>query len=358
MTASQRVSLSGENQPLIEERPSFFPKVSVIVPIYNGEQDLPGLIECLLDQTYPIQQVEYLLVDNASSDRTPELLAAATQAFSKKELTLRVLSERDIQSAYAARNAAIRAATGDFFAFTDADCYPQPEWLTELIQPFQDETVGLVAGKITAFPGSTWLESYAERKHIMSQLDTLNHSFCAYGQTANLGVRRTALEQVGLFRPHLTTGGDADICWRIQREGRSPNGLWKIHYAEEALIRHRHRQTLKDLRSQWYRYGKSNCYLHELHGVKLAWPLAKKERNRSLLRWALKELPAAALKRIVGKGPGIDMVLTPLDIYCARARDQGQKEAKLPTNARQKAEFEVSRSEVVQSEALSSGVGQ
>lgn len=311
---------------------SYFPTVSVIVPIYNGEQDLPGLLDCLMEQSYPADRVEYLLVDNGSSDRTPQLLSAATATFTNQNLTLKILNERDIQSAYAARNTGIRAATGDFLAFTDADCYPQPNWLTHLIQPFEDATIGLVAGEIIAFPGTTLLESYADRKHIMSQQDTLAHKFCPYGQTANLGIRKKALEAVGLFRPYLTTGGDADICWRVQRESD-----WKIHYAPKATIQHRHRQTLKDLHSQWYRYGKSNRYLHDLHGIDLAWPLPTRERNRSLLRWALKDFPKAAVARVLAKGLGVDMLITPLDIYCARARDLGQREAKLPGNAWQKA---------------------
>ena len=315
---------------------SYFPRVSVIVPIYNGEQDLPGLLSGLMAQTYPVARVEYLLVDNGSSDRTPHILAAAADEFTAKGLTFKALSEREIQSAYAARNTGIQVATGELLAFTDADCYPQPTWLANLMQPFQDESIGLVAGEIAALPGHNWLERYAERKPIMSQKDTLAHGFCPYGQTANLGVRLKALEQVGLFRPYLTTGGDADICWRIQREGKSRQGAWRIHYAPDAVIRHRHRQTLADLRSQWYRYGKSNRYLHELHGVDLAWPLPRKELNRSLLRWALKELPLAAAKRIFAQEPTVDMVVTPLDIYCGRARDRGQKEARLPDEARQK----------------------
>lgn len=315
-------------------KPSYCPFVSVIVPIYNGEQDLPGLLQCLMSQTYPKDKVEYLLVDNASSDRTPQILTAAIQDFTAKGLTLTVLNETDIQSAYAARNTGLRAAQGEFFAFTDADCYPQPHWLTHLIQPFTDDAIGLVAGEITAFPGTTLLESYAERKHIMSQQDTLAHKFCPYGQTANLGIRRGALAAIGLFRPYLTTGGDADICWRIQRETD-----WTIHYAEGATIQHRHRQTLKELKSQWQRYGKSNRYLHELHGVDLAWEQSKKERNRSLLRWALKELPKGAVNYVLGKGPAVDMVTIPLEIYCSKARDLGQKEAKLPEAAKQKAYF-------------------
>ncbi|MEM6449831.1 MAG: glycosyltransferase [Cyanobacteria bacterium P01_D01_bin.105] len=310
------------------------PFVSVIVPIYNGEQDLPGLLHCLAQQTYPKKQVEYLLVDNGSCDRTAQILADAINDFKGQGLTLKILNETDIQSAYAARNTGIRAAQGEFFAFTDADCYPQPNWLKHLIQPFRDRDLGLVAGEIIAFPGTTLLESYAEHKHIMSQQDTLAHQFCPYGQTANLGIRRQALAAVGLFRPYLTTGGDADICWRVQRETD-----WHIHYAKDATIRHRHRKTLKDLRAQWYRYGKSNRYLHELHGIALTKAQPKKERTRSLIRWLLKELPKGAVRYLLRQGPAVDMVTIPLEIYCSKARDLGQKEATLPEAANQKAYF-------------------
>ncbi|MEM9264679.1 MAG: glycosyltransferase, partial [Cyanobacteria bacterium P01_F01_bin.13] len=169
----------------IPAQPALFcPTVSVIVPIYNGAADLPGLIDCLLGQRYPKERVEYLLVDNGSRDRTPDILKDAVTQAQAAGLTLKHLSETEIQSAYAARNTGIRTATGEIFAFTDADCYPASTWLENLVQGFQDSAVGLCVGEITALPGSTWLERYAERKNIMSQQDTLNHPFCPYGQTA------------------------------------------------------------------------------------------------------------------------------------------------------------------------------
>ena len=329
---------------------SYFPRVSVIVPIYNGEQDLPGLLTCLMAQTYPADRVEFLLVDNGSSDRTSQLLSEAAEKFAEKGLTYKPLSETEIQSAYAARNTGIRATTSEFLAFTDADCYPQPGWLSALMQPFKDEQVGLVAGEIIAFPGTTLLEEYAEYKGTMSQQDTLAHKFCPYGQTANLGIRLSALMQVGLFRPYLTTGGDADICWRIQKEGTYQDQPWEMVYAKGATIQHRHRQSLEELRKQWYRYGKSNRYLHQLHGVKLAWSLSKKERNRTLLRWMLKEVPVGFIKRLMGKATTAEMVASALDVYCAGARDLGQKEAQLPENARQKAPYSVTQTPVSMSQ--------
>ncbi|MEL6261148.1 MAG: glycosyltransferase [Cyanobacteria bacterium J06626_6] len=328
----------------VNPAPSYFPSVSVIVPIYNGEQDLPGLLSALLVQTYPADKVEYLLVDNGSSDRTPQILVAAASEFESAGLTFKPLSQKDIQSSYAARNTGICAAAGEFLAFTDADCHPVKDWLTELMQPFQDPQVGLVAGEIEALTGNTLLERYADYKDTLSQVHTLNHPFCPYGQTANLGIRVRAIAQVGLFRPYLTTGGDADICWRIQQEGEGPSGPWQIQSAPRAVIRHHHRQTLKDLHSQWYRYGKSNRYLHELHGIALTRSLKDKERNRVILRWLLKDLPRGIATLLFQRKIAIDKLIGPVaDLYCGNARALGQKEAKLPEAARQKVAYPTAR---------------
>ncbi|MBD2078749.1 glycosyltransferase [Leptolyngbya sp. FACHB-17] len=295
---------------------SFLPFVSIIVPIYNGETDLPALLDCLRAQTYP--HFECLLVDNNSSDRTAELLKAAESE------RIRSLKQFQIQSSYAARNTGIQNATGEILAFTDADCRPDPDWLTHLVQPFIDPAVGLVAGEIKALSGRTLLEQYADRQATLSQKHTLNHPFCPYGQTANLAVRRAALPQVGLFRPYLTTGGDADICWRILRQTD-----WQLRFAESAIVRHRHRATLAELRSQWRRYGRSNRYLHELHGIALMRePHFAEYRYRSL-RWLLKELPIASLNLLRGKASWVDLISTPIGLLCLQARAQGQRQAQL-----------------------------
>ncbi|MDP5337693.1 MAG: glycosyltransferase [Nodularia sp. (in: cyanobacteria)] len=304
---------------------SFLPMVSVVVPIYNGEADLPELINCLRSQTYPQDRVEYLLVDNNSSDRTLSLLKAAAE----NSPVIKVLSENQIQSSYAARNTGIRAAVGEIIAFTDADCHPQPQWLHSLIQPLSEPDVVIVAGEIAALPGDTLLEKHAERQETLSQKHTLANSFCPYGQTANLAIRRMALEKSGLFRPYLTTGGDADICWRILR-----SNLGRLEFAPNAVIQHRHRATIQELESQWRRYGRSNRYLHELHGVKLMPGMTAKDYSYRWVRWLLKELPKGILQAIAGQATLVDLLNTPIGLFTARARFVGQRDAKLPENAK------------------------
>jgi glycosyltransferase involved in cell wall biosynthesis len=316
------------NHELVETTTTntFLPKVSVVIPIYNGEADLPKLISCLLAQTYPKDQVEYLLVDNNSGDRTFALLQ---QAAENSSIIIRPQSENQIQSSYAARNAGIRAATGDIIAFTDADCRPQPEWLLALIAPFINEDVVIVAGEVVALPGKTLLEQHADRQETLSQKHTLAHSFCPYGQTANLAIRRQTFEKVGLFRPYLTSGGDADICWRILRQN-----IGRLEFAPNAVVKHRHRATFKELERQWRRYGRSNRYLHELHGVDLMRDITLSECFYRLTRWMLKELPRDSIKALVGKASLVDLLATPIGLYTAWARAAGQQEAKLPENAK------------------------
>ncbi|HEY9809568.1 MAG TPA: glycosyltransferase [Halomicronema sp.] len=299
---------------------TFLPKTSVIIPIYNGDKDIPELLECLENQTYPKNLTEYLLIDNNSTDNTANLLKAAF---------FPQLSQKEIQSSYAARNTGIRIATGEILAFTDADCRPHPEWLLSLIQPFVNPRIGIVAGEIKAVAGKSLLEKYAEKKEILSQKHTLAHPYCPYGQTANLAIRRQIFQEVGLFRPYLTTGGDADICWRILKQTN-----WQLEFTSKAIVQHRHRSTWKELYGQWKKYGQSNKYLHELYGIQLTRELTKKELVYRISRWLIKEVPITVVQIFFSKNTPVDLLTTPIDLYCFHARTEGQKQAKLSEKAK------------------------
>ncbi|MBF2086351.1 MAG: glycosyltransferase [Thermoleptolyngbya sp. C42_A2020_037] len=321
---------------LSEEEPfsELYPRVGVVIPIHNGAADLPELLSCLSQQTYPRERVQYVLIDNGSGDRTPDLLQTAAMQFQSLGLTLRPLTVSDIQSAYAARNAGIVAALSgntpcEIIAFTDVDCRPNPDWLRNLVQPFAEPQVGLVAGEVLPLKPATWLERYAARREFLSQRHTLAHGFLPYGQTANLAVRRSPLEAVGLFRPYLTSGGDADLCWRILQTGQ-----WELRLAEGAIARHRHRATLPALWKQWQRYGRSDAHLHELHGSTRMRSLTWQDAATRLARWLLKELPSVAPHALRGQEPWDRLLDPPLDLFCAAARSWGQQRSPFPEAAR------------------------
>ncbi len=309
--------------------------VSVIIPIYNGTADLPDLLQTLYAQSYPRDRAEYLLIDNGSTDNTWILLQAAQIQADRDGFPLKIFQEAQIQGSYAARNLGIRNAQAPILAFTDADCRPQPDWLEILMASFElpaADTFGWVAGEVKALPSQNWLERYADRADTLSQKHTLANPFCPYGQTANIAIRKACFYDVGLFRPYLTTGGDADQCWRILREptresNRGSN--WQWHFADQAIVRHRHRATLLELLSQWRRYGRSNQFLHELHGIERMKLPSLSYYGYRLSRWALKELPIGLIHRNI-----LEILSTPVGLLCLRSRWRGQQQAQLPSTAR------------------------
>jgi glycosyltransferase involved in cell wall biosynthesis len=323
-------------------------QVSVIIPIYNGETDLPALLKTLYNQTYPRDRVEYLLIDNGSTDQTWQQLQTAQTQAQQNNFPLRILQESTIQGSYAARNLGIRESHADLLAFTDADCRPEPTWLTNLAASFEDHPqnqilnsqfsilnskLGWVAGEVKALPSKNWLERYADRADTLSQNHTLANPYCPYGQTANIAIRKQCFVEVGLFRPYLTTGGDADQCWRILKntsdsKGENHGSNWQWAFAEDAIVYHRHRSTLSELLSQWRRYGRSNRYLHHLHNIELMPMPQLSYYTYRLSRWLLKEMPIALLNRNL-----LEMLSTPVGLLCLRSRWRGQQRANLPSNA-------------------------
>lgn len=308
----------------------FCPFISVIIPVYNGEKDLLPLIDCLVNQTYNLKQVEFILVDNNSQDNTANLIKEKAQFYQNQHITIKYILANQIQSSYYARNQGIKNSQGEIIAFTDVDCRPQSDWLELLIQPFTDEKIMIVAGEIKGLKGNSILEKYAEENDTLSQKYTLANELYPYAQTANLAIRKQALQIIGLFRPYLTTGGDADICWRLFQELQA-----EIKFVGRALVFHRHRDNLKDFQSQWQRYGKSNQYLHQLHGLKLA----KNYDNRTVLlrlgRWIFRDIPKNMVKIIIGKATVFDLIKAPIDIIASKARSDGQQKAILPPKAKE-----------------------
>jgi glycosyltransferase involved in cell wall biosynthesis len=204
------------------------PSVSVIVPVFNQAAQMPSLLEALAGQTVLPPDREIIVVDNGSSDESPDLLRAA-----RSELPdLRVVVEDAVRGSYAARNRGIDMSRGAVLAFTDADCLPQPSWLERGVAGAKGANADLVAGRIRmTFRGArpnVW--EYVDAGGFLDQrLHVEEHGF---GATANLFVRREVVRSVGGFRADLRSGGDYEFCHRARAAGAS------MIYAADAVVDH------------------------------------------------------------------------------------------------------------------------
>lgn len=104
--------------------------ISVVMPVYNVAAYLPQCLDSLLGQDYPA--LEILLVDDGSRDGS----GAICDAYAAKDSRIKVIHQKN-GGAAAAKNTALRAATGDYLSFVDSDDYLEPgvyRYMTELLE--------------------------------------------------------------------------------------------------------------------------------------------------------------------------------------------------------------------------------
>jgi cellulose synthase/poly-beta-1,6-N-acetylglucosamine synthase-like glycosyltransferase len=128
--------------------PAEWPRVSITVPVYNEEAQVPGLIESLLGIDYPRDRLQILLVSDASSDRTDDIVSG----YAARGIELLRMPERGGKTR--AENAAAEQLTGEIVVNTDASIRIRPEALKRLVRVFQDPEVGLASGRdVSVAPG-------------------------------------------------------------------------------------------------------------------------------------------------------------------------------------------------------------
>jgi glycosyltransferase involved in cell wall biosynthesis len=220
------------------------PLVSVIVPVYNGEETIAACIASLLSLDFPAEQRELVVVDNGSTDRTPDILAQ----FEKR---IRMVRD-DHPGPAAARNAGIRVAIGDLIAFIDADCRADRQWLQHLLPPLRDPSVGIAGGRIRAFPPGNRITSFGETIH--DQQRAIESAKPPYAVTANWGSRRQVLVDAGLFDERLLRGSDSELAYRIGRN-------YRLVYCPDALVFHRHESTLRGLFREGRDHGRGRILM-------------------------------------------------------------------------------------------------
>nr|WP_276610697.1 glycosyltransferase [Kineococcus siccus] len=161
---------------------------------------------------------------------------------------------------YAARNAGVAASAADVVFFLDARSRPTPGWVGGLLAQFADPQVG-IAGSQTRVLGGESLAARASEVQQFAALDKYlaNPFFLPYLPTCNLAVRRADFDAVGGFST-VRSGGDADLCWRVQQ------ATGHVLAADErVLLEWVPRTDWRELLEQNFRYGGSH------HALRVRW---------------------------------------------------------------------------------------
>jgi cellulose synthase/poly-beta-1,6-N-acetylglucosamine synthase-like glycosyltransferase len=121
--------------------PQFWPVISIVVPAYNEERAIRRTVDSLLELEYPPDRRQILIISDASSDGTDEIV----REYADKGVELLRLAQRSGKTA--AENAALPLLRGSIVVNTDATIRILPSALKPLIRVFQDPTIGVASGR-------------------------------------------------------------------------------------------------------------------------------------------------------------------------------------------------------------------
>ena len=229
-------------------RPSF----SIVIPTYARPDRLSRCIEALTRLEYPPSLLDVVVMDDGS----PVPAAPALDRF-RGRIRLTPLRQANAGPA-AARNAAARAATGEYIAFTDDDCLPAPDWLAGFERAFRRQPEALLGGRTE--------NVLTTNIYARTSQDLVDYLYAYYRADAgeapfftsnNMAVSRAAFLAAGAFDTSfpLAAGEDREFGMRWRGQGR------KLIFVPEAVVGHAHPLGFRSFVRQHTNYGRGARHL-------------------------------------------------------------------------------------------------
>jgi GT2 family glycosyltransferase len=215
-------------------------KLTVVIPTYNRSDLLGGCLRALLDQTLPANRYEILVVDDGSTDSTPQVV----KEIGAPESRLRYLRQENKGPA-AARNYGVREARSGLIFFTGDDCIADRNLLAQHVEAHDLQRDVAVVGHISwdpeveITPFMSFLEEGVQFD-FGSITDAEDAPFwCFY--SSNLSIARRWLDEVGGFDEDFryAVWEDTELGYRLHQRGL------RLVYRSGAHVYHHHATTLE-----------------------------------------------------------------------------------------------------------------
>lgn len=234
------------------------PSISVIIPVYNRPHDITTCLDSLLKLDYPKDKLEIIVVDDASTDETPDIVS---------HYPVNMIRNKENRQAPYCRNLGAETARGEILAFIDSDCLADRTWLRELVPAFKDSKIAAVGGIVESYYHTRALDRYEQvrsslKMGLWPKRSASNNPFF-YVPSCNLLVYRDVFLQAGGFDESLVVGEDVDLCWRIRHQG------FHIDYQPAGRIFHKHRNRIAAFCKRRFDYGTSEPLLNRLYPGKV-----------------------------------------------------------------------------------------
>lgn len=239
------------------------PRVAVIVPCFNEEEDIADTIGALARQVYP--DFEVIAVNDGSSDRTAEILELLQQRYA----FLRVVNLEHNQGKAMALRVGVAATDAEYIVCVDGDALLEAHALNWLVYSLRlRPNIGGVTGNPRIRNRKTLL-GRLQVGEFSSIIGLIKRTQSVYDRVFTVsgvvcGFRKRALHEVGYWGTDMLTD-DIDITWRLQEGG------WRIRYEPNAICWILMPETLAGLwkqRLRWAQGGAEVIIQHLGKGVR------------------------------------------------------------------------------------------
>lgn len=223
--------------------------MSVIIPMKNEKQYIGNCLESVVNQNYPQELIEIIVVDGGSTDGSLKVV----RDFMGKHSNIKLLGGPGVNCP-AAMNIGIRNATGQLISKIDAHGYVDSDFLRMGAQHIsKDKSIMCVGGPITPITKGSVAKTNALARSSIFGVGKGTNSVGArprFVDTVQCGIYQNQIfAEVGLFDESLQFGEDEEINWRIRKKG------YKIFSTPEIKFFYFPRDSFRKLFEQYYNYG-------------------------------------------------------------------------------------------------------
>ena len=228
-------------------------KISIVIPVYNGEKVLAKCLQSVLSQDIEIH--ECIIIDNNSTDTT----AVIVKEFQKTHKNVVYVFEPRIGRG-AARFKGVEVATGDIIVMTDVDCIVSAEWVRLLTQPIREGREVVTVGWQYDTAHTYWSHQIQHLHEFLLKNSIDPQGYASFTDTKNFASDAKLLKSVQ-FDPRFIALEDVDLEFRLRTKAR-------FKYLPDVKVGHAHPNTLFSVVKSTYvrSYWQAQLY-HKWKGV-------------------------------------------------------------------------------------------
>ncbi len=215
-------------------------KISFIATVLNEEGNIEKFFASILNQSKLPDEI--IIADAGSKDQTLELLTKLQKT--SKIKNFKIIQKKGNRSV--GRNEAIKRATGDVILCSDSGCVLDKKWIENIMEPFKDKTVDVVAGYYEGKPRSIFEKCLIP--YVLVMPDKVNkETFLPAARS--MALRKSVWKKIGGFNEKLSHNEDYDFAIRLKKNGT------QIIFNKKAIVFWIPRDNLFDSFKMFFRFA-------------------------------------------------------------------------------------------------------